>query len=152
MIKRLKFLTGYTLTEVIATAIIIAILAAVAVPLYKASVDHIKRREAFLALQLLAVAEKVYFNQNNHYWPEMDASINMDNINNALGTDVRRNAHWIYCVKETRILGPTYIFTGYAISKGSPRGDKIYFVSTRNGALPGEPQEFFGGLGATNCR
>lgn len=58
---------GFTLVEVMVTVLIVAILAAIAIPSYRSQVRKSRRAEAKTALMDLAGREERYFNTNNAY-------------------------------------------------------------------------------------
>lgn len=63
--------SGFTLLELMITLVIVAILAAVAIPSYQQYVTKARRTDATTALLQLAAAQEKYFLSNNQYATSM---------------------------------------------------------------------------------
>ncbi len=61
---------GFTLTELIIVMVVVAILMAIAVPMYEQQVEQSRRTEATNAVLELASREEKYFSVNNSYSTE----------------------------------------------------------------------------------
>ncbi|WP_428897432.1 prepilin-type N-terminal cleavage/methylation domain-containing protein [Parelusimicrobium proximum] len=68
---------GFTLIELLVVVLIIAILAAVALPQYAAAVDKARGSEAILMLRAIDDAQKRYYLQNDS-WPSAFAQLDID--------------------------------------------------------------------------
>jgi len=58
---------GFTLTELLTTVVILAVLAAVALPKFSKSTEKAKANQAVAYLRAIRVGEKMYFAKNNTY-------------------------------------------------------------------------------------
>ncbi len=83
----------FTLTEMIIVVVIIAILAALALPLYRTTVLRARDREAKAMLRLIKEAEKIYRLEYYTYWPCTDTA----DCNADLRLDLP-SQHWTYSV------------------------------------------------------
>ena len=59
---------GFTLTELLTTVVILAILAAIALPNFTKSADKAKASQAIAFLRAIRTGEKMYLAKNNNYW------------------------------------------------------------------------------------
>lgn len=93
-----KFLTGFTLIEMLIVVIIIGILAALGLPQFGKTKEHAIGKEAIANLKLIAAAEKIYRMEENAYYPIPSGSeTNITNINNYLRLSLTE-ANWDYAV------------------------------------------------------
>ncbi len=65
---------GFTLAEILVVVIIVAILAALAIPRYIRSVEMGRAREARVNLQLIQTAQNLYRLDHGHYFPDASLS------------------------------------------------------------------------------
>ena len=65
--------TGYTLIELMIVIAIIAFLAMIAVPTFMTFLAKAKRTEAYMNLNALATAEKVYWAEHGSYTTDLTA-------------------------------------------------------------------------------
>ena len=98
---------GFTLVELMVVIVIVALLAAIAVPLYTNYVKDARRSEAAGALAGVATAEQTYYQRN------LTFSNNLANLN-VLLTDV--TANWTVA-NPTVVVGPPLQFTCVATGK-----------------------------------
>jgi type IV pilus assembly protein PilE len=75
--KRQKSRRGFTLVELMVVIVIVALLAAIAVPLYMNYTKDAKRSEAAGALAAVATAQQTYYQRNGAYANAL-ASLNVD--------------------------------------------------------------------------
>lgn len=142
---RSKF--AVTLTEILVTVVILAILASIAVPAYQASQKKIQDKEAIATLNLLATAENIYYSTHprNCYYPvvdiislfEEDATKDLTLINKNLGTQIPVSTNWDYCV-YSRIDNPVVLKTNIIFAKSKSDG-RVYRVLSGNGRFPDQP-------------
>lgn len=80
MRKQLNNKKGFTLVELMVVVIIVGILAAVAVPLYRANVQRAMSSEGQALVGSIRTAERLYFAENNKYtgtWADISGSIDV---------------------------------------------------------------------------
>ena len=94
----LKNKSGFTMVELMVVVIIVAILAAAAIPLYTANVKKAIRTEADATLGAIRSAERIYKSENGTYTNATAAE-----VNSILGVDVT-DAHFFDA--------PAYTVTG----------------------------------------
>ncbi len=75
----LNSLTGFTLIEIVITAIVVAILAVIMIPQYTKFVEKGRAEEGKLMLKSIRAAEKIYKADNNTY------TTNMNNLQAHIG-------------------------------------------------------------------
>lgn len=111
----MKKRSGFTLTELFIVVLIIAILAAIAIPVLSKNIEKSKTGEALATLNLIKMAERDYFIDNNAYTTDFSL-LNIDNPNNIAGT----NRYFTYTIPT----GDVNSFTATATRKeGSYTGD-----------------------------
>ena len=76
MMKKLKK-KGFTLVELMTVVIIVGILAAIAVPLYRANVKKAMASEGAALLGAVRTAERVYYSEHGKYTTDKNA-LNVD--------------------------------------------------------------------------
>ncbi len=75
---------SFTLAELLAVIVIIAILAALALPNYNAIKEKSLNREAKASLALIRAAEKIYKMEQGFYYPHLASTGIVSNINSDL--------------------------------------------------------------------
>ena len=109
--KRIPREHGFTLVELMVVIVIVALLAAIAVPLYTNYVKDARRSEAAGALAAVATAQQTYYQRNNGYANAL-ANLNVDL------TDI--TANWTVA-NPALIAGPPPGFSCVATGKaGTP--------------------------------
>ncbi|MCX5701417.1 MAG: prepilin-type N-terminal cleavage/methylation domain-containing protein [Candidatus Omnitrophica bacterium] len=91
---------GVTLTEILVVIIIIAILAALALPQFTASRERALSREAKANLKLISVAEKIYRMREGFYFPFENVTTDRDVIAENLKVNLTE-ANWDYSIDAT---------------------------------------------------
>lgn len=94
--NRKKRSAGFTLVELMIVIIIVGVLAAAAVPIYRAYVRRARASEAKATIGLIKSAEEVYYAEHDDYLPNSDGDLSNDNLA-TLGVDMSKNTWW----KET---------------------------------------------------
>jgi len=97
---------GFTLVELLVTVVIVAILAAIAYPLYTHYVEKSRRSAAVTALQRVASAEEKFYATNNAYTDQM-TNLGYDKNSNI---PAPTNDDW-YAVSVTSANPDTYTIT-----------------------------------------
>ena len=77
---------GFTLIELMVVVIIVGILAAVAVPIYRANIKKAMASEGAALLGAVLTAEKVYYAEHNTYTTDK-ADLGIDTVGNKYFTD-----------------------------------------------------------------
>ena len=65
--KRFLSLTGFTLLEILIVVVIIGILAGLAIPKFNKTIETAKGKEAYVTLETLRTAERMYYLDNDSY-------------------------------------------------------------------------------------
>lgn len=104
-----KYCRGFTLTELMITVGILAILTAVAIPAYNGYISTSRQAEGWNNLRTLQVAEEEYFLENNAYFSGATAAA----LNTASGglwsrAEAAADANFEYSVT---VVGTTYTAT-----------------------------------------
>ncbi len=121
-----KFLTGFTLIEMLIVIIIIGILAALALPQFGKTKEHALGKEAISNLKLIAAAEKIYRMEANAYYPiPAGSESNITNINNYLKLSATE-ANWDYSITSTGTPPSAFTATGDRTTGSYP--DCIYRI------------------------
>lgn len=100
---------GFTLVELMVVIVIVAIMAAIAVPLYTNYIKDARRSEAANGLAAVATAQQTYYQRNNTYANAL-ANLNVDL------TDL--GANWTFGA-PTVTVGPPLKFTDVATGKAA---------------------------------
>lgn len=91
---------GVTLTEILVVIVIIAILAALALPQFTASRERALSREAKANLKLISVAEKIYRMREGFYFPFENVTTDRDQIAENLKVNLTET-NWNYSIDAT---------------------------------------------------
>lgn len=131
MKRMLNSIKGFTLIELFVVIIIIGILAALVVPLYKGYTLQAMASEGQGLVAAVAAAEKVYFAQNN----QCVVPANPGAANDSLGVVVTQNMYFnTYTVSNVGAAGScSFIVTATGIVGGSAEG--ITITLTQNAGV-----------------
>ena len=81
--------SGFTLTEVLITIVVLAVLAGLAMPNYFLTVEKSRSNEAVANLNVIRMGERIYKLNNGRYWPNPDsADSTLADINTNLNVDL----------------------------------------------------------------
>lgn len=86
---------GFTMIELMVVVIILGILVAAAVPIYRANTRRAYSAEALATLGSIREAERLYFSESNLYQPvDAGTAAGDDGIRGVLGLDTRSNQYF----------------------------------------------------------
>jgi prepilin-type N-terminal cleavage/methylation domain-containing protein len=105
MLKFLRSKKGFTLVELMVVCIIVAILAAVAIPLMSANKRRAYATEAQAAIGMINSAMRVYYSDHDHYPTSAEAS--------EWGTATHTN---VLGIRDADLLGNFFSSTNYAVA------------------------------------
>lgn len=91
---KIKNSSGFTLIEVMVTVVILAVLAAVAIPAYRNYISTSRNTEGWNNLAAIKLAQEEFFLENNRYFPDPDGT--------AQTNDNSLDAYWIAAEKNDR--------------------------------------------------
>ena len=105
MTNRIPNRGGFTVMELLIVTIIIAVIAAFAIPSYEKAMARQKVKRLILTANLIAGAQEIYKARNGRYWgdPNSPSSRDLNSINLNLGINI---------VPETNILYQTFALIG----------------------------------------
>ena len=123
---------GFNLTELIVVVVVIAILAALALPNFGAFKEKSLDKEAKASLALIQAAEKIYKMETNDYFPNDGSSeSDIDTINTYLKLSLpTSNANWSYSVNANGGTG------GYTTATHAGRTWSLPFSSDTYNCSP----------------
>ena len=78
---------GFTLVEIMITTVILAVVAALAIPAYTATVEQSRINEALTTINIIHMGEKIYKLNNSTFW-NGGANATIANIDNNLNVDI----------------------------------------------------------------
>ncbi|MCK4590884.1 MAG: prepilin-type N-terminal cleavage/methylation domain-containing protein, partial [Candidatus Latescibacteria bacterium] len=87
MLKLFRDQKGFTLVELMIVVVIVGILAAVAIPMYRGSVEKARASEAEAALGTIRSSERVYHAEHGVYYGADNASVTPNATGNELALD-----------------------------------------------------------------
>jgi type IV pilus assembly protein PilE len=110
---------GFTMAEILTVVVVIAVLAAVAVPMWRVHLLRVRRSDAINALIAVQNAEDQYFGRNAHY-----ASGNQLNAPGPGGLGLEsRSAHGYYDIEVRSSDGLAFLATARANQPGGQSDD-----------------------------
>jgi len=114
----MKFLSNhkaFTLIELIAVVIIVAVVAAFAIPNYTKTIERAHLKDATGNLIAVHAAQQVRFSEQGKYWPESATTVDLASINTNLKLNIIAQGMTYTCTGDA--LGST--FTCDAVRSGS---------------------------------
>ena len=92
---------GFSIIELLIVVIVIAVLAAIALPKYNKAVDETHKREAKTTLEIIRSAQQAYKIDTDEYYPVSSLASNAtaaDEARSVLNIDIYNNDDWEYSV------------------------------------------------------
>ena len=114
---------AFTLLELLIVVMIVGILGAVAIPSFSRSRMRVVDQEAQSTIDLIAVAEQIYYNENHVYLGNLNTN---DDIRDDLSIDFN-SAHWDYFINAPSGNGANYQVT---ITAAGTEGSEIFWRRT----------------------
>ncbi len=124
--KTIKGKVGFTLIELMIVVIIIGILAAAAVPIYRANMKKAYSTEALATLDLIRGAERLYKVEWNAYLAvTAGTGPTTGGIYEALGLDTRDNKYWNNPAFKVVATTTTFMATATGSNSTAPAAAKV---------------------------
>src|SRR3989338_2615906 len=133
---------GFTLMEVMVTLIIVAIVTALAMPLYNKTVDEMHKKEAKTVMGTIRSAELIYKidNSTNEYIAAtFGSNTDGDTSRSTLNVDVHNNIDWEYEVTGVSGTGVNARATAAARRRRGPHDNEYVNVTVSNGTIEEYP-------------
>lgn len=131
---------GFTIIEIMVTLIIVAILTAVAMPVYNKTVDEMHKKEAKTVLGTLRSAELIYKIDHDEYIAATFGSdTNGDTSRSTLNVDVHNNIDWVYEVAGVSGTGINAAATAVAMRGRGRHTNEYVNLTVTNGTLTEYP-------------
>jgi len=95
---------GFTLIELLVVVLIIGILSSVALPQYQRVVEKARVVEAYVALNAISNAQRVYFAANGTYTPnlsDLDIDYPLDDVLYNNSVPAKGNKYWIFTASNS---------------------------------------------------
>lgn len=102
---------AFTLMELMIVVVVIAIIAAFAVPNYQKSVERAHLRDAITQLQAVNAANQIYRARDGAYWPTVNGQ-DITSINTNLGLNIIANGMTYNCDGNGTIFSCTAVRNG----------------------------------------
>ena len=116
--------------EIMVTLIILAVLTAIAMPIYDKTVDEMHKKEAKTVLEILRSAEQIYkIDHNNYTNATFGSDTNGDTSRSALNVDVHNNIDWEYGVSGASGTGVN--------ARATATAERLRGKHGRDGTSPG---------------
>ena len=126
--------------EVMVTLIIVAIVTALAMPVYNKTIDEMRKKEAKTILGTIRSAELIYKIDKNEYRAATFGSDTIgDTARSDLNVDVRNNDDWEYGVSGVSGTGVNARATAAARRRRGPHTDGYVNVTVSNGTIAEYP-------------
>lgn len=85
----MRIRAGFTLTEVLVAIVVIAVLAGLAVPNFRNTIEQARSNEAIANLNVIRMGQRIYRLNQGRFWPDPDGTnATIANINTALNVDL----------------------------------------------------------------
>ena len=130
MMKKMRNSKGFTLIELMIVIAIIGILAAIAIPMYRAQTCKARLTEVTNAMSHIASGIGQYLNETGQWPSTAAANMNAAAINNTFGVSVSTDR-------------ATYVMGGYTAGNTLADGD-TFTVQATIGTIPGCPSNVNG--------
>ena len=103
VLGRLRVGCGMTLTEIMIVLVVLVVIAGLAIPNYRRTVEQARASEAETNLRIILMGEKLYRLNNSKFWGPSGACAGAvcTDINNALNVDVTSNFYQLQVTTAT---------------------------------------------------
>jgi len=133
-------MVGFTLMEVMVTLIIVAIVTAIAMPMYNKTVDEMHKKEAKTVLGTIRSAELIYKIDHNNYTNATFGSNTAGNDSRStLNVDIYDNVDWEYGVTGATGVSVDARATATARRRRGPHANEYVNVTVSNGTIEAYP-------------
>jgi len=130
------YVAGWTLMEVMVTLIIVAIVTALAMPVYNKTIDEMRKKEAKTILGTIRSAELIYKIDKNEYRAATFGSDTIgDTARSDLNVDVRNNDDWEYGVSGVSGTGVNARATATARRRRGKHSSEYINLTISNGTI-----------------
>ena len=135
---------GFTLTEILIVAVVLAAVAALAIPGFQRTLEVTRANEAKVNLEIIDAAERVFYLHNgNRFWPNpVGTATGAAAINTGLNTDIS-DPNYAITIVSTAI-------SYRATASRAPRragSTKTFFINRAPAATPARTDDFPNGTG-----
>ena len=136
---------GFTLLEIMITVVILAVLSALAIPAYKNTIEQTRSNEAITNLNIIWMAEKIYWSKNSSYWGP--GSTTMSSVNSGLDTDM--SATFYDTVNVSQSSNTYTAKLNRNTNSGGVAANYYQYVYTQGSASPPTCTKQIGGVNGT---
>jgi type IV pilus assembly protein PilE len=109
---------GFTLVELMITVAILAVLATVAIPMYKNYINRAKQSDAIIGLKAAQMAEEQFFSENNYYAGTIDILPGFNDTGSA-DNKFAKGEYILKVVSASTTNPPTFTLEAKAVIDGN---------------------------------
>lgn len=125
-LNRFNGRTGFTLVELMVTVAILAVLAAIAIPMYSNYINRAKQSDAIIGLKAAQMAQEQFFSENNVYSNTIDILPGFDDAGAANDSYAKGE----YTLKVTSASTTTFVIAATWVDSGKGIDDRWTISST----------------------
>jgi len=122
---------GFTLIELLVVVLIIGILSSVALPQYQKAVEKARVAEAYVALNAISKAQKLYYTANHKYTrdiSDLDIEYPLEDITFNGNIPAKANKNWIF-TSSNSVGDQSHIAVAQRRKNGTSTGASLYGLS-----------------------